>query len=128
MFPYADYKFYKENTNGKLDEKSFKQEITEASYFLQYITLGKSDKSDVDNLKYAACAIAEMYAKEKAWYDSGASRTKSENTDGYSVTYTTELKDGEVLEDLLARKAHQIARKYLAMTGLLNRKVQRVGC
>lgn len=128
MFPYADYKFYKENVSRKLDERTFQEEISKASYFLQYITLGKSDKSDVDNLKYAACAIAEMYAEEKAQYNTGASRIKSENTDGYSVTYATGLKDGEVLEDLLARKANQIARKYLATTGLLSREVRRIRC
>lgn len=128
MFPYADYEFYTNNVHGNLDEKSFRKEILEASYYLRYITLGKSDKSDVDDLKYAACAIAEMYVEEKKKHKTGASRKKSENTDGYSVAYATEFKDGEVLEDLLSRKANQIARKYLATTGLLSRKVQQIRC
>ena len=125
MFPYADYEFYTEKVQGALDKITFDKEVVEASIFLRYITFGKSDTSNHEELKYTACAIAEMYAKEKSRYQSGASAVKSENTDGYTVTYASELKDGESLDDLLSKKAMAIARRYLAVTGLLNRKVQR---
>lgn len=126
MFPYADYEFYTNNAKGKLEQNVFEKEAVEASAFLRYITLGKSDSSDLKELKYATCAIAEMYAKEKSRYESGASAVKSENTDGYTVTYATEMKDGESLDDLLSKKAMVIARKHLATTNLLNRKVRRI--
>jgi len=125
MFPYADYEFYVENVHGKLDKDVFEKEVLEASFYLKYLTLGKSDATQPDELRYAVCAIAEMYAEEKDRLTSGAARKKSENNDGYSVTFVAELKDGESPEELLARKAGRIARKYLTMTGLLNRKV---GC
>lgn len=125
MFPYADYEFYKNKANGCLEKKTFDTEVAEASVFLRYITLGKSDNSDIEELKYAACAIADMYADAKEKYNAGIPTVKSENTDGYMVTYASEMKDGESLDDLLSKKAVGIARKYLAVTGLLNRKVQR---
>ena len=125
MFPYADYEFYTEKAIGSLDKITFDKEVAEASIFLRYITLGKSDISEREELKYAACAIAEMYAEEKSRYKLGVSAVKSENTDGYTVTYASEMKDGESLDDLLSKKAIGIARKYLATTGLLNRRVQK---
>lgn len=125
MFPYADYEFYTNKANGKLEKEAFEKEVTEASFFLRYFTFGKSDTSSLEELKYAVCAIADMYADEKKRYKSGASAVKSENTDGYTVTYASEIKDGESLDDLLSRKGVGIARKYLATTGLLNRRVQR---
>ncbi len=125
MFPYADYEFYKNKAHGKLDKGCFEEEVLAASFFLRYLTLGKSDAKQPEELQYAACAIADMYAKEKKKADSGDTRKKAENIDGYSVTYAAEQKDGETLEDLLSRKASQLARRYLIRTGLLNRKV---GC
>jgi len=125
MFPYADYEFYTQKVHGDLDKATFDKEATEASIFLRYITFGRSDNSEMEELKRATCAIAEMYAKEKAKYESGTSAIKTEDTDGYKVTYALEMKDGESLEDLLFKKAMNIARKYLLATGLLNRKVRR---
>lgn len=125
MFPYADYEFYKDKADGKLEQEVFEKEVVEASIFLRYLTFGKSDDSTSEELKYAACAIADMYANEKKRYESGASAVKSENTDGYTVTYASEMKDGDSLDDLLSKKAVAIARKHLALTGLLNRKVRR---
>lgn len=122
MFPYADYQFYKEKTQGKLSEDVFNTQVLEASFFLRYITMGKSDKVQPEELQYAACAIADMYAEEKQKLkDVGT--IKSENNDGYSVTYISEIQEGESVEEYLARKAYQTARKYLLYTGLLFRKV-----
>lgn len=124
MFPYADYEFYVEKAYGKLDRDIFEREVLEASFYLRYLTLGKSDVVQPEELRYAACAVAEMYVQEKNHLTSGEALKKSENNDGYSVTFVTELKDGESAEELLARKASQIARKYLIGTGLLSRKVR----
>lgn len=125
MFPYANYDFYKSKVNGTLEEALFNAEVLEASFFLRYLTMGKSDITQPEELQYCACAIADMYHSEKQKATSGNGRKKSENTDGYSVSYAVEIKDGELLEELLSRKASDIAKKYLFNTGLLNRKV---GC
>lgn len=120
MFPYADYEFYVEKTQGKLSADVFNTQVLEASFFLRYITMGKSDKVQPEELQYAACAIADMYAEEKQKVKDGI--IKSENNDGYSVTYISEIQEGESVEECLARKASQIARKYLLYTGLMSRK------
>lgn len=125
MFPYADYEFYTTKAKGKLEKGVFEAEALEASFFLRYLTLGKSDCDQPEALSYAACAITDMYAAEKEKITSGERQKKSENNDGYSVSFVTELKDGESTEELLARKARQIARQYLACTELLSRKA---GC
>ena len=125
MFPYADYEFYIENMHGKLDRDIFEKEVLEASFFLRYLTFGKSDMVQPEELQYAACAVADMYVKEKQKIDEGETGKKSESIDGYSVTYASEQKDGEILEELLSRKASKIAKRYLLRTGLLTRKV---GC
>lgn len=125
MFPYADYEFYIDKAHGKLERDRFEEEVLEASFFLRYLTFGKSDVLQPEELKYTACAVADMYAKEKQKADAGEAGKKSESIDGYSVSYVSEQKDGETLEDILSRKASQIAKRYLAGTGLLNRKV---GC
>ena len=123
MFPYADYQFYTNKAHGKLEKESFEKEVLAASFFLRYATLGRSDRIQPEPLRYAACAIADMYAEQKQKAASGGMGKKSESTDGYSVSYASEIKEGENLEAFLDRKAMQIAGKYLSGTGLLERKV-----
>lgn len=123
MFPYADYEFYTEKVHGKLEKDRFEEEVLEASFFLRYLTFGKSDRVQPEELQYAVCAVADMYAKERQKADVGEVGKKSESIDGYSVSYVNEQKDGETLDDLLNRKASQIAKRYLVGSGLLNRKV-----
>lgn len=124
MFPYADYEFYTTKAKGKLEKEVFGSEVLGASFFLRHLTLGRSDCIQPEVLAYAACAIADMYAVEKKKMISGEGRMKSENNDGYSVSFVTELKDGESMEEMIARKAGRIARQYLSGTGLLSRKVR----
>lgn len=125
MFPYADYEFYIDQAHGKLEKDSFEKEVLEASFFLRYLTAGKSDRIQPAELQYAVCSIADMYAEQKQKAASKEMGKKSENTDGYSVSYAIEMKDGETFESFLNGKAAQTARTYLAGTGLLDRKV---GC
>lgn len=125
MFPYADYEFYVNQAHGRLEQDSFEKEVLEASFFLRYLTAGKSDRIQPEELQYAVCSITDMYAEQKQKAASGEMGKKSENTDGYSVSYAIEMKEGETFEDFLNGKAVQIARKYLAGTGLMDRKV---GC
>ena len=95
MFPYADYAFYTGHTHGRLEKDSFEKEVLEASFFLRYLTIGKSDRIQPEALQYAACSIADIYAEQKQKAASGEMRKKSENTDGYSVSYAIEMKYGE---------------------------------
>lgn len=121
MFPYADYEFYKKRAHGEMTEDEFNQYVLESSSFLRCQTLGRADHSSSDDLKYATCAIADLYKAEREKYVDGV--VKSENNDGYSVSFQTEVKEGETLEELRDRKAQRIARQYLLTTGLLFRKV-----
>lgn len=75
-------------------------------------------------VKDAVCAVADVYCS----YDqkqASAGMVKSENNDGYSVTYVTEQTDGQTAEEVLRKKAYAAASAYLLPTGWLSRKV---GC
>lgn len=124
---YADYQFYIEKYCGAQDEKAFDMSIIHASQYIRHITLGKSDNYDGEELKYASCALVDVYLS--AYKLSGDANSngqkKSENTDGYSASYVTQTIDGESSEELFKRKAYPIVRQWLLGTGLLNR---RVGC
>lgn len=48
---------------------------------------------------------------------------KSENNDGYSVTYVTEGTDNKTVEEKLNKKLYSIAQVYLLSTGLLSLEV-----
>lgn len=54
-----------------------------------------------------------------------AGTVKSENNDGYSVSYAVEQADGQTMEELIRKKAYEAASTYLLPTGWLSRKV---GC
>lgn len=81
-------------------------------------------KTTSDMVKDAVCAVADVYCS----YDqkqASAGMVKSENNDGYSVTYVTEQTDGQTAEEVLRKKAYAAASAYLLPTGWLSRKV---GC
>ena len=71
--------------------------------------------------------LGEHYSAKAARATQGGSgaAVKSENNDGYSVSYAVEQADGETEETYLRKKAYDAAYLYLLPTGLLNRKV---GC
>ena len=71
----------------------------------------------------AVCAVAEVYYKYNAQQQAGTSPVKSENNDGYSVTYVTEQSDGKTAEEVVKKKAYDAAYPYLLPTGWLSRKV-----
>ena len=127
MKVYADYQFYVDEYKGKMDEIDFHKAIIHSSQYIRHITLGRSDKYDGDELKYVSCALADAYisAYKLSSGNNSPGQKKSENTDGYSVSYVTQGKDGESAEELFKRKAYPLARQWLVNTGLLNR---RVGC
>lgn len=124
---YADYGFYVEQYKGSIiDAENFEEAILSASQYIRYLTLNRSDSYLGEEVKYAACAVADVY---HAVYSSSSiagmgGSVKSENNDGYSVSYVVEGNDGETKEQLFRRKAYEAMRKWLICTGLLNRKVE----
>ncbi len=116
---YADYTFYAERYGGSMKEADFERYALSASQYIQNVTHGKSDGYDGDELKYATCESADTLFSVGQASSNSFKEKKSENTDGYSVTYVTEGKDGETSEELTERKVYGIVRKWLLSTGLL---------
>lgn len=123
---YADYQFYIDSYKGKVEESDFNQAIIHASQYIRYITMGRSDNFDGIELKYASCALVDAYisAYKLSSGNNSTGQKKSENTDGYSVSYVTQTKDGESAEELFKRKAYPLIKQWLITTGLLSRRVE----
>lgn len=109
-----------------MEEDDFSRQILTASQYIRYLTMGAADTYEGEELKFAACSAADLYYAASTGKQSGqaAGTVKSENNDGYSVTYVVEGTDGETREDLTGRKIYSEVRKWLLPTGLLNRKVR----
>lgn len=124
MKKYADYTFYTNEYHGKITDEQFEAAIVPASAYIKRATLGRSEGSDCEELKYAACAVCDAYASVYLSSDeTGGKAVKSENTDGYSVSYALEAPEGTSTENLFMTKASQRMKMYLAGTDLLSRKV-----
>lgn len=122
MATYADYDFYKLEYKGELEKNEFDSLNVQASQYIRYVTVGRSEYYQGEELQYAACAVIDIYAG----FDRNNGRVvQSENTDGYSVSYAIEGVDGELTEQVRDRKAYQELKRWLSGTGLLSRKV---GC
>lgn len=118
---YADYEYYADTYKGTvIPEEAFPEAIRKASAFIREITHDRIDEV-TDDVRDAACSVAEVrYLESEAQSHGNDNReVKSENTDGYSVSYVTEGRDGETREETVRRKMHLTARKYLIHTGLL---------
>lgn len=125
---YANYAFYVEDYGGQLiDEESFKKAIIGATQYLRYVSLNRSDKSEREEVKYAACAVADVYYSTVIADQSGkgsGSGKKSETIDGYSVTYVTDRIDGETVESIFRKKAYEVAKQWLEPLGLLYKGIK----
>ena len=66
--------------------------------------------SDLDMIRDAVCAGAEVYASYRKKQESNGMQIKSESTDGYSVTYVNEQTDGQTLEELMQKKAYEAVK------------------
>lgn len=126
MKAYTDYAFYVEKYGGKeIKEEDFTAASLQATQYIKCITLGRSEKHTGEELQYATCAVAEAYNSAFNQAQNGGVGKRSENTDGYSVSYVVQGKDGESQEELFKRKAYESAKHWLANTGLLQRSVRR---
>ncbi|MBS6195478.1 MAG: hypothetical protein KH828_07860 [Clostridiales bacterium] len=118
---YVGYQYYAETYNGTMiPEEFFPKAAREASAFIREITHDMIVEV-TDDIRDAACGVAEVYYSEDNNQGEGNDHreVKSENTDGYSISYVTEGKDGESREETVRRKMYLAARKYLIHTGLL---------
>lgn len=124
---YVDYLYYTvEYGGGQISEEKFNSCVRKAEAYIRQLTYARGDIFAVekDTVKDAVCSVAEVYNAFEGEL-SGAGKVKSENNDGYSVTYVTEQTDGQTAEELLRKKAYEAAYMYLLPTGWLGRKV---GC
>lgn len=126
MERFVDYAYYQGDFQGSsVPAEAFDTYAAQAGAYVDYLTLNRIGKLKVipDKVKDAVCAVCEVYylfdQKEK-----NGGNVKSENTDGYSVSYVTECQDGQVKEALRLKKAYYAAYPYLAFTGLLSRRMQ----
>lgn len=84
MDAYADYEFYIVNYRGKaVSETDFPVAALNASQFIRMLTVGRSDRYEGDEIKYAICAAAEAYAQafRLSESESGIAEISTENTD-----------------------------------------------
>lgn len=123
---YVTYQYYTDEFGGSMPEKQFMQNERKAEVYIRQITYIHGDifSEEVEGVKDAVCAVADAFYSVAGTFSQGA--LKSENTDGYSVTYATEQSDGQTKEELLQKKAYHAAYPYLLPTGWLSRKVGRI--
>lgn len=124
MKAYADYEYYRDSFLGNsIPEEAFPKMASEASAFIREITQNRIDGENVtEEVKDAVCAVCEAVQQEIERFSKTDGReVKSENTDGYQISYVTEGQDGKSREEILWQKKYQAARQYLLHTGLLYR-------
>lgn len=103
---YVDYAYYASEYGGEIiPEEKFSGYERRAEAYIRKITYVRGDifSMESDMVKDAVCAVADVYCS----YDqkqASAGMVKSENNDGYSVTYVTEQTDGQTTEEVLRKK------------------------
>ena len=114
----VDYAFYTDVFKGEvIPDGAFDRCSTDAEFFINQITFGRVHQYelrpvDLIAVKMAVCAVAEVYYLADQHKD-----IKSENNDGYSVTYV------DTSENALKVRAIEAADRYLTDTTLRNRMV-----
>ena len=126
MKPYVDYEYYCDSYHGiDISGIEFDKIAMKASLFIREITFNRIALENItDDVKNAVCAVCEVrYQDEVMLNEYGGRAVKSENNDGYSVSFVTEGTDGQTHEEVLWDKMYAAARPYLLHTGLLYRGV-----
>lgn len=114
------YEYYMSEFGGEeIPEEKFKRISKLAKTYLEQFTHNrvKDDTKNTEKVRDCVCEMCEtiyltMYKNEGA-------EKKSENIDGYSVSYVTERADGVDKNTILEKKLFRIAKTYLEDTGLL---------
>ena len=124
---YADYNFYVSCFYGNvIPEEEYAAAALRASQFLDYYTMNRAKQQpELEALKLACCALAEEYhtilTAKRHENQTADGEMQSQTVGGYSVTYRSR---GEALSEASAQaqsRLVQVARQYLAHTGLLYR-------
>lgn len=120
---YADYSYYADHYGGDIPEREYPSAERRAEAYIRKLTYVRGNIFAVENtaVKDAVCAVADVYYSCKKKQEAGT--VKSENNDGYSVSYAVEQVDGQTMEELIRKKAYEAASTYLLPTGWLSRKV-----
>lgn len=124
MNSYVGYDYYCNDYHGnEIKETDFDRIARKASLFVREITFNRIDEDNIsDDVKDAVCAVCEVRQLDESLRMKYKGRTvKSENNDGYSVSFVTEETDGQTHEEVLWSKMHAAARPHLLHTGLLYR-------
>lgn len=123
---YADYRYYELNYGGKMPDDDYDIAERKAEAYIRSLTFAKGDIFKVENpsVKDAVCAVADVFYSQSEKNHSSNGPVKSENNDGYSVTYVTEQTDGQTVEEVIKKKAYQAAYMYLMPAGWLSGKVR----
>lgn len=116
---YATYDYYINTFFGSMvPDNIFPRCVDLAGKYIDQFTFERiTDPDDIKGLEDCACEMAETIYQMR--FKNEGKEKKSENTDGYSVTYVTEVADGQALEDVLRRKLYDICKLYLVSTGLM---------
>lgn len=114
-----DYAYYSEQYGGNvIPEKRFLYTMQKAEMYLHAFTFDRLRGEALDNIvKNCLCDMAETIYNGERQRDEGMK--KSENTDGYSVSYVTEAVDGQDQQEALRKKLYGITECHLMNTGLL---------
>jgi len=122
---YVDYGYYADQYGGGITEKEFPSAERKAEAYIRKLTYIRGNIFAIEDtaVKDAVCAVADVYVSCEKKKEVGT--VKSENNDGYSVSYAVEQSDGQTVEELIRKKAYEAASTYLLPTGWLSRKV---GC
>lgn len=132
---YADYGFYLCNFGSMLSQEEFELLARRASVYLDYYTSNRAKNcAQLQAVKLACCALAEQYKIIEQWKQKAVSAVenstkesavvKSETVGSHSVSYQSAAEmaaEAESAIDEAVNKLPQIARQYLAHTGLLYR-------
>lgn len=114
------YEYYMSQFGGEeIPVEKFKRASRLANTYLEHFTFGrvKNDTENADKILNCLCEMCE--AIYLLMFKDNGTEKKSENIDGYSVSYVTERADGVDKNTILEKKLFRIAKTYLEDTGLL---------
>ena len=127
--PYADFEYYTGTYHGtSIPEEKFPYHARQASMLINALTFGRTEAVDAsllpDAVKDATCRAAELYAEYEARKSNAAAATqnglvKSENNDGFSVSYADY--DASADKASTEKTIEGELAVYLAHTGLMYR-------
>lgn len=123
---YADYEYYRNVFYGSaIEEDAFPGFARQASLFIDSLTFNRLNRGwkVTDSVKMATCAVADAVKINQSALSALNSSVgiKSENVDGYSVSY----QDTATIKASLNQSMSDAAYPYLIYTGLMDRAVGR---